>query len=141
MADMNRIIEENPDVRFIMKEFPVLGEASLGAHRISLAVIRLYPDLYGEFHRQLLSETGRKDGPTALELAVALGADRDKLQAEAGRPEIMSAVAEVYELADGLGITGTPSYVVGSEVVFGAVGYERLMPKVANLRKCGEATC
>ncbi len=47
----------------------------------------------------------------------------------------MAAIAEVYELADGLGITGTPSYIVGNEVVFGAVGYDRMMPKIANLQR------
>jgi protein-disulfide isomerase len=57
------------------------------------------------------------------------------------KPEIMDAVREVYELADGLGITGTPSYVIGDEVVFGAVGYDQLNTRVANVRECGKAVC
>ena len=42
----------------------------------------------------------------------------------------MAAFSEVYSIADGLGISGTPSYVVGDNVVFGAVGYDRLMPMI-----------
>ena len=131
LADMDRILEENKDVKFILKEFPVLGEASLAAHRVSLALSRNYPELYAEFHRQLLSHEGRKDGDVALEIAQFLGADRKKLMDDLSNPESMAAFSEVYSIADGLGISGTPSYVVGDNVVFGAVGYDRLMPLIA----------
>lgn len=140
-ADMNRIVEENPDVKFIMKEFPVLGQPSLEAHRISLAMIRHYPEKYGEYHSKLITAEGRKDGAKALDLAIEMGADEAKLKDTANDPAIMNAVSEVYELADGLGITGTPSYVIGDEVVFGAVGYDALMPRVENMRKCGKSAC
>lgn len=141
LDDMDRIIEANPDVKFVMKEFPVLGQASLRAHQVSLGMIRLYPDLYPEFHRQLLGADGQKDGELALKIAEELGADRQKLEAEAGKPSINDAVREVYQIADGLGITGTPSYVVGDKVVFGAVGYESLMADIENVRSCGKAVC
>ncbi len=145
LDDMDRIVSGNPDVKFVMKEFPVLGEASLDAHRISLSLIRLYPELYDQFHRQLMSFDGRKDSDSALAIAAGLGADTGRLTEESAKPEIMTAIREVYELADGLGITGTPSYIIGEEVVFGAVGYDRIMPKVATLRtnlgECGKAVC
>lgn len=141
LDDMNRILAENDDVKFVLKEFPVLGEASLDAHRVSLAVSRLKPEIYPEFHRQLLGAEGSKDGQRAFDLAVSLGADREALSEEIGKPAISDAIREVYELADGLGITGTPSYVVGEEVVFGAVGYGRLSPKLANLGECGKTVC
>ena len=141
LDDMNRIVSENADVKFVMKEFPVLGEPSLEAHRVSLAVIRLYPELYAKFHRDLLSLGGPKNGDVALTTAVKLGADESKLKEEASRPATDEAIREVYALADGLGITGTPSYVIGDEVVFGAVGYNHLTPLVANIRKCGKTVC
>lgn len=141
LNDMTRIVSENPDVKFIMKEFPVLGEPSLEAHRVSLALIKTHPELYDAFHRELLGAPGRKDGSKALEIAMSLGADEEQLKAAANDPSIMNAVGEVYEIADGLGITGTPSYVIGNEVVFGAVGYDRLMPKIENLKNCGKSTC
>lgn len=141
LSDMLQIVEQNPDVKFIMKEFPVLGEPSLEAHRVSLALIKNYPELYSDYHRDLMNLPGRKNGSKALDLAVSMGADGDKLKAAANDPAIMGAIGEVYEIADGLGITGTPSYVIGDEVVFGAVGFDRLMPKVANLRECGKSVC
>ncbi len=135
LSDMQKIVGENPDVKFIMKEFPVLGEPSLEAHKISLAFIKRHPEKYADFHNSLLSAEGRKDGNSALELAVSMGADADQLKADANDPAIIGAIGEVYDLADGLGITGTPSYVIGEEVVFGAVGFDRLMPKIAQLQK------
>jgi protein-disulfide isomerase len=140
-ADMQRIVEENPNVKFIMKEFPVLGEASVAAHHVSLAVIRLYPEIYTEFHDKLLGSDQRKDGALAMQIAVSLGADPAKLEVEAKSPSNNDAIREVYELADGLGITGTPSYVLGNEIVFGAVGFDRLMPKIAGLVQCGKTVC
>ncbi|MFZ1813030.1 MAG: DsbA family protein [Rhizobiaceae bacterium] len=141
LSDMNRFVEQDKSIRFILKEFPVLGEASLEAHKISQAFNRLMPEKSAEFHQLLLSAPGRKDGKVALDLAVSLGADRDAVKAESEKKEIIDGFREVYQLADGLGITGTPSYVIGDEVVFGAVGFDALNVKVANLKSCGKATC
>lgn len=141
MDDMYRIVKENTDVKFVMKEFPVLGENSLQAHRVSLALINKYPEKYDEFHKTLLGATGGKNGARAMEMAISLGADEAIMATEMNNPELTTAVQEVYEIADGLGITGTPSYIIGDKVVFGAVGYERLMPQINNLRKCGKAEC
>jgi protein-disulfide isomerase len=141
LADMNAFVAKDKDVRFILKEFPVLGEPSLEAHRVSLAFNRLMPEKAAQFHTELMSLQGRKDGAVATQLALKLGADEAALKAEMEKPEIMDAVREVYELADGLGITGTPSYVIGNEVVFGAVGYDQLNTRVANVRECGKAVC
>ncbi len=137
----NKNVDEHPDVKFIMKEFPVLGKSSLGAHQISLALIRLSPELYSDFHRELLGSDGQKDATAALNVAADLGADTDALLAEAEKPWINEAIREVYDIADGLGISGTPSYIVGEEVIFGAVGYDQLMTRVKDLRECGKAVC
>ena len=126
LADMQQILESDNDVRFILKEFPVLGEASVGATRVSLAVSKILPEKYGEFHIRLLSMDGLKDAQRAMDLAVEMGADSSELAASLENPEIIDAITEIYTLADGLGITGTPSYVVGDNIVFGAVGYEQL---------------
>jgi len=141
LADMDKFVANDNGVRFILKEFPVLGEESLNAHKVSLAFNKLMPEKSAEFHRELLGRMGRKNGEVAMELAVQLGADADAMKAELDKPYIMEAVRESYRLADGLGITGTPSYVLGDEVVFGAVGYDQLNIKVANLRECGKAAC
>jgi len=141
LADMDKMVAENPDVKFIMKEFPVLGEGSLQASQVSMAIMHEYPELYAEFHRKLLGGAGQKDGQRALAVAGELGADVEKLKASMAHDKNTDALREVYALADGLGISGTPSYVIGDEVVFGAVGYANILPKVANIRQCGKTVC
>ncbi|MEM9329722.1 MAG: DsbA family protein [Pseudomonadota bacterium] len=130
LEDMQQFIELDPDVRFILKEFPVLGEASLEASRVSMAFSKVMPEKYPEFHVELLSMEGLKDGARAIQLAESMGADTQKLITEMENPEILDAIQEIYGIANGLGITGTPSYIAGSEVVFGAVGYSQLKQAV-----------
>ncbi len=132
MADMQEFIENDKDVRFILKEFPVLGEASFEASRVSLAFSRVMPEKYPQFHIDLLSMEGLKDGERAMQLAESMGASRSQIIAEMDNPEIIEALRSIYDLANGLGITGTPSYVAGGEVVFGAVGYTQLKETVNN---------
>lgn len=141
LGDMLKFVDEDPQVKFILKEFPVLGEASLDAHKVSLAFSHLMPEKTAEFHTTLLGASGRKDGNVAMDLAVKLGADKDQVIEEMKKPYILEAIKEVYGLADSLGITGTPSYVIGDEVVFGAVGHDSLNAKVAAIKECGKATC
>ena len=141
LADMDQFLNSDSDVRFILKEFPVLGQESLAAHRVGLAFNRLMPQKAADFHRTLLNREGRKDGNVALQLAVELGADEAAMRSEMEKDDLLEPLRENYRIADGLGITGTPSYVIGDEVVFGAVGFDQLNVRVANLRECGKATC
>lgn len=134
LSDMNKFLEEDKDVRFVLKEFPVLGEASLATHRVSLAFSQLMPEKAAEFHTKLLQQRGRKSGESAAALAMEFGIDPVALKAETEKPYIMEAIQEVYKMADGLGITGTPSYVIGDQVVFGAVGYAQLKEKIAEMK-------
>ncbi|MDJ0615076.1 MAG: DsbA family protein [Rhizobiaceae bacterium] len=132
LADMQQIVEADQNVRFVLKEFPVLGEASVEASRVSLAFTKLMPEKAGQFHIDLLAMPGLKDGDRARELAVDMGVDLASLNAEMEKSHIIESISETYGLAEGLGITGTPSYVVGSKVIFGAVGYDQLKQEMAS---------
>lgn len=141
LADMEQMVAADPDVRFVLKEFPILGPDSQAAHIVSMAFRNLAPDQYGEFHTRLMGAAGRANEESAVRLAVSLGVDETALREEMKNPAIAAAFQDTYELANRLSITGTPSYVVGDEVVFGALGREVLEKKVANLRQCNSATC
>ena len=133
MADMQNLLQNNKKIRFVLREFPVLGEQSIEASRVSLAFSRLMPEKYAEFHLKLLGLDGVKNGDRAIKLATEMGADEAQLRSEMEKPAIIEAIGDVYQIADPLGITGTPSYVVGDQVVFGAVGYDRLSEIVGKI--------
>ena len=71
----------------------------------------------------------------------SFGLDMDKLAKDMESPEVKSGLSEVMQLADALQINGTPTFVVGQDVVVGAVGYDQLKDKVDAVHKCGHATC
>ena len=132
--DMLALTAADPDLRFVLKEFPILGPDSTKAHVVSMAFRTLMPEKYGDFHNQLLGGQGRATEAAAIKVALALGADEAKLREEMKNPAINEAFEKTYELANRLAITGTPSYVIGNEVVFGALGQEVLAQKIAETR-------
>lgn len=141
LADMEKVLSTDPKVRFVLKELPILGPDSLDAHRVSNAVRLIAPEKYGEFHRALLGSTGTATEESAIEVAAALGiseADLRKSMAENPNDQL---VRDAYTLATNLGVTGTPTYIVGNEALFGAVGDDALQEKIANVRACGKSTC
>ncbi len=141
MADMDAMIQEDSDLRFVLKEFPILGPDSQKAHVVSMAFRALYPAKYADFHRELLNGPGRANEDKAMRIAAEFGADEAAIRAEMKNPQIQEAIGKTYQLAESLSITGTPSYIVGQEVVFGALGKAVLSEKVANLRECDDTVC
>ncbi|MBO6719576.1 MAG: DsbA family protein [Rhizobiaceae bacterium] len=135
LADMQALVADDPDLRFVMKEFPILGPDSRKAHLVSMAFRTLAPDQYGDFHQALLSHPGRADEASAMRIALSFGLDEASLRAEMDNPEIEQAFAETYNLASALSVTGTPSYVVGNEVIFGAQGRDALAASIATARE------
>lgn len=142
ITDMQTMISSDPDLRFVLKELPILGPDSQKAHVVAQAFKHLMPEKYGEFHTRLLGGESRATEETAILVATSLGVDEAKLREEMKSPEIQKLFQATYELAEKLSITGTPSYVVGDEVVFGALGAQVLTEKVAAARAtCQTAAC
>ena len=127
MEDMRTLTAADPELRFVLKEFPILGSGiPQKASVVSMAFHKMMPEKYGEFHSQLLGTPGRAGEASAIKIAVSLGADEAKLREAMKDPSITEIFDETYELANKLSITGTPSYVVGEEIVFGAQGLDVL---------------
>jgi protein-disulfide isomerase len=133
--DMLALLASDTKLRFILKEFPVLGPGSQEAATIAAAVLRLAPMRYQDFHRRLITVRGEVNRAKAMEVAVAVGLDAAKVEAEAKSPDVLASIDATRELADTLGITGTPSYVIAGDVVPGAVGADQLRARIAAARR------
>jgi protein-disulfide isomerase len=138
---MQTMLDKDKNVRFVLKEFPILGPESVAAHKVSDAFRKLAPEKYSQFHIALLGSDGRADEASALEVAGSLGVSEEQIRAEMAKSSSDQSVKETYQLAQSLGITGTPSYVIGNELVQGAVGFDDLEAKVKNMRSCGKTSC
>jgi protein-disulfide isomerase len=141
VSDMTALLSANPDLKIVMKEFPILSEGSVEAARISAAIHDIAPDKYLAFHQELFSRPGQAGAAKALEVATSLGLDAEALKAAANAGDVTEGLQEVHQLATDLGISGTPSYVIGREIVPGAIGYDGLQAMVSALRQCGETVC
>lgn len=141
LEDMDAILEKDKEVRFVLKEFPILGPESVAAHQVANAVRLTAPDKYPDFHRKLLGGETRATEDTAMEVATSLGLDEAKLRQSMKDQPNDNNVKTTYRLANALGITGTPYYVVGNEALIGAQGADAIEEKIANIRKCGKASC
>jgi protein-disulfide isomerase len=127
-----RLLAENPDLKVVWREIPVLGPESVAAARVALAAAKEGP--YLRFHKGLFEE-GRPDQATIAKVANAVGLDAAKL-VKAGKGEDVTAeIASNMALAGRLGVSGTPAFVIGGEFFSGAVGYDVLSKAVADARK------
>jgi protein-disulfide isomerase len=143
LDDMMNLVKSDSKLKFVLKEFPVLGQGSEEAARVAVAVRMQDKDgsKYLDFHRRLLGSRGEANGARALAAAKDAGLDMTQIEKDMKSDEVRATIDESRVLADALGISGTPSYVVAGEVVPGAVGAATLAKIVASVRKCGAATC
>jgi protein-disulfide isomerase len=142
MDDMLTLLKDDPKLKIVLKEFPVLGPGSVEAAQVAVAV-RMQDKTgkkYLEFHQKLLGGRGQADKARALAVAKDVGLDMARLEKDLASAEVKATLQESFKLAESLGLNGTPSYVIGDNVVVGAVGLESLKEKV-NTSRCGKPTC
>jgi protein-disulfide isomerase len=132
LSDMLDLLKTNPDLKFVLKEFPVLGEGSVQAAHVAVAARMQDPSgkKYIEFHQKLLGGRGPADKTRALAVAKDVGFDMARIEKDMDSDEVKKTIDEDMKLADALGVSGTPTYVVGNQVVVGAVGLDELKAKL-----------
>jgi len=142
MEDVRTLTKDDPKLKVVIKDFPILGPDSVEASRVAIAVKnQLQGQKYWDFHLKLMGTKGRINGAKALEVAKEAGADIERVKKDMDAPATRAAIEQTVALGDRLGLTGTPAFIVGDEVVFGAVGAPALKQKIESVRKCGKATC
>jgi len=142
LPDMARLLKDDPKLHLVLKDFPVLGPGSVEAAKVAIAARNQLPgDKFWAFHTKLLATQGPVGKDEALAVAKDLKLDMAKLQKDMDDPKVADGIQETLKMADSLQINGTPSFVVGQEVVVGAVGYDQLKQKLDSVRQCGHAAC
>ena len=142
LDDIGKLMKTEPDLRVVLKDFPVLGPGSVEAAYVAGAARSQFKgDQFWQFHSKLLSSHGPVGKAQALAVAKDMGANMDQLGRDAGSAEVKTSIQTTMQLADALSLTGTPSFVVGQNVVVGAVGYDELKDRVDSVLKCGKSSC
>lgn len=126
------LLAADKGVRLVFKEFPILGESSVTAARAALAAQK--QERYFEFHNALMAHRGDFDLAAIESIAKATGLDFVKLQADMKAPEVDQQLRDTHELALALGIRSTPTFIVGDEIVPGAISVEDMKALIADFR-------
>lgn len=135
--DVARLIESDPDVRVVFKELPILRRESEGAARAALAARN--QGKYMELHGALLELNGLASEDSAVEAAEGLGLDTEQLKQDMQSPEVQQALTDARQLAQRIGVQGTPLYLIGDRVMAGAPEdlYDQLADRVEEVRRNG----
>jgi protein-disulfide isomerase len=137
LSDMLQLIKTDPNLKVVLKEYPVLGPGSLEAAQVAVAA-RMQDKTgkkYLDFHQRLLGGHGPADKARALAAAKEAGFDMARIEKDLASEEVRETIQETVKVADAIGLNGTPSYIIGSDVVIGAQGYDVLKEKVDAARK------
>jgi protein-disulfide isomerase len=126
------LLKDDPNVRLVFKEFPILGPESVVAAKIALAAHR--QGKYEQVHTAFMAHKGSFEEAALLELAGSVGADPARLAADMVDPAIQGQLQANDSLAAALGITGTPGFLFGKQLVPGAVSLDDMKKLVSATR-------
>jgi protein-disulfide isomerase len=141
-TDLGDLVDVDSQLKLVLVPFPVLGVASIASGRVELAVAKLgSPQQFYAFHRKIYAQRGVIDGERALEVAGGLGFDERKLAALGDSDEITQTMKAHVHLGDVLGLSATPSFIVGGVAILGYPGRYRLQAILDAASSCGKVEC
>lgn len=140
LEDIQAIVKENADVRFVFHEMPILGPTSGVAAQYALAAHK--QGKYFDYHVAVMHDRGSKDEESLLKLAKDVGLDTEKLKQDANSDAIKQELGASMIMADKLGVHGTPAFIIEDKLYKGYLGKEALVgeiKKIADAKKAAAA--
>ena len=131
-ASVMKIRSQRRDVRFIFKEFPILGPVSTYSSRAAIASRQ--QGKYVEYHDALMNHRGKLTEEVVLKIAQGVGLDVRRLKADMERPEVQEAIDATLALASVMNIRGTPTFIIGKALSPGAIAYRKMVRQIEEAR-------
>jgi len=129
---VNELLQKKAGVRFVYKEFPTLAPSSRFAARAALATRRQSPELYTAFHDALLKANGRLTEDGVVQIAREAGVDVARMRADMEDPAINKSIDGNIELARAIGVTGTPTFIIGDAMLDGVKPLQQMERAIAD---------
>jgi protein-disulfide isomerase len=134
-AEIEELVKSDGNIRFIVKEYPILGDASLISARFAIAVLQLHgAEAYKRAHDALITLRGEPDDTSLAALAADLGLDAAPILARMGDAQVDAVIAANHALGDAMQITGTPTFVLGDQLLRGYIPLQQMQQLVAQAR-------
>lgn len=131
--DVARLLEEDDDLKVVYREFPVLGPASREASMASLSAAR--QGKHGAFYSRMFDDGRRVDRQKIVDIVRRAGLSERRTAAEMDSAASANEIQTNLQLGRALGLSGTPSYVIGGRILSGAVGYDTLKRAIEEARE------
>ncbi len=126
-----QLVAKDKDITILFREYPIFGPTSERNSHLGLAVAHLAPEKYYAFYEKMMSHKGHAEEKDTLNYIKELGLDVEKVKAEADKPSVAAALAANRMAGEKIHIQGTPTLVIGDEVIPHAMGPEDLEQKLA----------
>ncbi|MGO1074692.1 DsbA family protein [Inquilinus sp. CA228] len=126
--DLERLVKQDGGLKVVLKEFPILGPASVTAARASLAA--QMQGKYLDFHTKMMGLKGQLTDEVIYDTAKQVGLDVDKLKQDMNDPSVVAELRANMDLAEALGVRGTPAFVINDQIIPGAVGFDALKSEI-----------
>lgn len=130
------LLEEDPEVKLVYREWPILGEGSVFAARAALAARE--QGKYEEFHWAMMGMQGRAEEASVLRIATEIGLDIDRLRRDMESEEIDEHLATSVRLTQELGFNGTPAFVIGDVLVPGVIEVDQMLQLTEQARQAND---
>jgi protein-disulfide isomerase len=122
------LLKQDPNLRIVYKEWPILGPPSVFAAHVAFAAFK--QGKYERFHNAMMAAKGEITEEVILKVAAGASLDIARIKIDMAAPEIDQAIKRNYDLADALAIHGTPGFVIGDSLIPGVVDIETLKQKI-----------
>lgn len=137
--DVQTLLNRDGNIRYVLKEFPILGEESVYASRAAQAVWLHQSDKYLAFHTAMMLNKGGLGAQKVMDLAAGAGVDTEALKTQMDDPVIQQTFDASAEQAQALGLSGTPAFIFGNDIAPGAVPLATMVDMVVAAREKNNA--
>ena len=132
--EVEELLERDPNIKLVIKEFPILGPDSVGAGKMALAALDIDRSKYRALNDALMAHQGNLNEAAAYQIAAEVGYDIAALKERAGSTEIDDRLNANYQLANALGLQGTPAFIIGDEIIRGYLPVDDMITVIENVR-------
>ena len=130
--EIQTLLKDDKNVKIVLYDMPILGPDSLESSKWALAAKK--QNKYFEYHTALMGHQGTKDDDTFKKLATEAGLDANKLAKDKDAPEIEAEIKKHLEVAQGLGIQGTPGFLINEKIFRGYIPYDTIKTTIKDAR-------
>jgi protein-disulfide isomerase len=143
MTTLDALLKTDPKLKIVLRDLPIVHPPeSIEVAKIAMAAKNQLPgDKFWDFHKKLFSASRIIAKAQALQVAKDAGLDMARLDRDAESDAVKAALADSDRLSQILNLRGTPAFVLGDDVVFGALEDDEMKAQIAAVRQCGRTTC